>query len=465
MQKIFISYSRKDLDFVRKLAEDLETAGYDVWWDLTDLQGGDDWPRAIPAAIEASQRVIIVLSPNSAASDWVEKEYTYALSLRKKIIPLMLVPSSVPFALNTIHFVDFTSDDYVGNFNHLLTALGHTGERPVVTPPKPTLPMMLRKYAIPIGIGAVILLAILAMFVFPPILFPTSTPSGSPTTPGVIFTDTNTPTVSPTISATATFTPSLTGTSTPTSLTPATPPSGALRLPICIYLRDGRANVRAGPGSDYEIVATVEAKGTNCFFFSSHIRNKDQEIWFQFAEGEPFAGRWISADVVAATDLRLLPLPICIYDPGEIAEIHEDPDEQSGLAGNPLKADGTNCPFFDVRKTNGEETWYQFARDQKENQEKFKDYIRGWIREDSLVVHTLDLPAVTLTSTPTPSDTPTSTPTSTRTPTPTPTDTPTVTPTSTSTPTDTPTPTPTDTPVPTAMDTETPLPTETLTPE
>ena len=462
MEKIFISYSRKDIDFVRKLAGDLETAGYDVWWDLTDLRGGDDWPRVIPAAIEASKYVIVVISPNSAASDWVEKEYTYALSLRKKIIPVMLQRTSVPFALNTINFVDFTSDDYVGNFNHLLTALGHTGERPVVEPPA-ALPMMLRKYAIPIGIGAVILLAILAMFVFPPILFPTPTPSGSPTTPGVIPTDTNTATVSPNISATATFTPTITETSTPTStsLTPTLPPSGALRLPICIYLRDGRANVRAGPGSDYEIVATVEAKGTNCFFFSSHIKNKDQEIWFQFAEGEPFAGRWISADVVAATDLRLLPLPICIYDPGDSAEVREDPDEQSDLAGNPLKADGTNCPFFDVRKTNGEETWYQFARDQKENQEKFKGYIRGWIREDSLVVHTLDLPLITLTPTPTPSDTPTSTPTFTRTPTPTPTNTPTITSTFTHTPTDT--PTATDTPIPTATDTETPPPTDTPT--
>src|SRR5512138_216437 len=140
MEKIFISYSRKDIDFVRKLAEDLDKAGYDVWWDLTDLQGGDDWPRAIPAAIEASQYFVIVLSPNSAASDWVEKEYTHALSLRRKVIPVLLQPSNIPFALNTINYVDFTSDDYVASFNHLLNALGHTGERPVVVPP-PTFPM------------------------------------------------------------------------------------------------------------------------------------------------------------------------------------------------------------------------------------------------------------------------------------------------------------------------------------
>ncbi|HEX9332793.1 MAG TPA: toll/interleukin-1 receptor domain-containing protein, partial [Anaerolineales bacterium] len=107
MQRIFISYSRKDIGFVRKLAGDLEKAGYDVWWDFTDLRGGDDWPRVIPAAIESSQYIIVVLSPNSAVSDWVEKEYTQALGLRKKIIPIMLARSRVPFALNTINYIDF----------------------------------------------------------------------------------------------------------------------------------------------------------------------------------------------------------------------------------------------------------------------------------------------------------------------------------------------------------------------
>src|SRR5512138_2916942 len=121
MTKVFISYSRKDIDFARRLAGDLENAGYDVWWDLTDLRGGDDWPRVIPAAIESSQYVIVVLSPNSAVSDWVEKEYTQALGLRKKIIPIMLNPSPVPFALNTVNYVNFASGEYVDNFKSLLS--------------------------------------------------------------------------------------------------------------------------------------------------------------------------------------------------------------------------------------------------------------------------------------------------------------------------------------------------------
>src|SRR5512144_1900784 len=139
MTQLFISYSRKDIDFVRKLAGDLEADGYDVWWDVSDLRGGDDWLRLIPAAIESSDFFIIVLSPNAIASEWVKREYTQALSLRKKIIPIMLAKSSLPFALNTINYIDFTShEDYGANLNSLLEALKYIGSLPVrARQPKP----------------------------------------------------------------------------------------------------------------------------------------------------------------------------------------------------------------------------------------------------------------------------------------------------------------------------------------
>lgn len=386
MEKIFISYSRKDIDFVRKLAGDLEKAGYDVWWDLTDLRGGDDWPRVIPAAIEASQGMVIVLSPNSAASDWVEKEYTHALSLRKKIIPIMLTRSSVPFALNTINYVDFTSDDYVASFNHLLTALGYTGEPPAVTPraTMTALSAFLRKYAILLGVGVFILLAILATFIFRPVpSTPTATPSSIPTTAVPVLTETDTATVSPTVSHTATSTPTGTETSAPSpTLTGTQTKEPFPSLPICVFsLSAYSINVRSGPSST-------------------------------------------------------------LYAP----------------LGEPLRADGSKCPYFSARNEEG--TWFQFDSDQKA---EFEQYAGGWISVDLLpAADPGRLHVVTLTPTLIPSDTPTITPTFTRTPTLVPSHTPTITPTFTRTPTDTPTSTPTDTPLPT--DTETPTPSDTPAP-
>ena len=213
MAQIFISYSRKDIGFVRKLAGDLEKAGYDVWWDLTDLRGGDDWLRVIPTAIESSQYFIVVLSPNSATSDWVKKEYTQALSSGKKIIPLMLTRSSVPFALNTINYVDFTSDDYAANLKNLLDAIGHTGENPATT--SAAFPLMLRKYAVPIIIALGFLLAILSTIVLTPLVVTTVTPSSPPPT----ATQTDPATVTPTREAdtvTPTVSPSQTDTLSPT---------------------------------------------------------------------------------------------------------------------------------------------------------------------------------------------------------------------------------------------------------
>ncbi len=464
--QIFISYSRKDIDFGRKLAGDLEKAGYDVWWDLTDLQGGDDWPRAIPAAIEASQFFLIVLSPNSAVSDWVEKEYTHALSLRKKVIPIMLKQCSVPFALNTINYVNFTSEDYAGNFNNLLTALGHTGERPVVEPfSVATLPALLRKYAIPIGIAIFILLAFFSTRLFsPPPATVTPTASMFPTTAVMIFTDTMT--VSPTITSTGTATPTITETPTPspTSRTPTPTRSRAFPLPICIYYPYANGVwAREAPSNDTgsdRLGEPLDENGTDCLFFNARIENEKNETWFQVdlnqkeSAFKQYAGGWIYSELLALTDRHKAASPICIYFPYRSkVPAYKDPSERSAeWPGGGLESDGTKCPFFNVPIVNEEGIWYQFARDQKEKADDFKDYADGWIHADYLaIVDTNKLPLVTLTPTLTPSHTPTITPTFTRTLTPTPSHTPTF--------------TPTDTPLPTPTDTETLTPTETPTPQ
>lgn len=40
MTQVFISYSRKDLVFVERLAKDLKAAGLGVWYDLSGLEIG-----------------------------------------------------------------------------------------------------------------------------------------------------------------------------------------------------------------------------------------------------------------------------------------------------------------------------------------------------------------------------------------------------------------------------------------
>ena len=280
MQRIFISYSRKDINFARKLAEDLEKAGYDVWWDISDLRGGDDWVRLIPDAIQASDFFIVVLSPDSIASEWVRKEYTQALSLRKKVIPLMFRRSGIPFALNTINYVDFTSDEYGVGLNNLLTALGYSGEMPV-TPT--TFPFMLRKYAIPIAIGVLVLIGLASFFIFAPSPPPTITPSPLPPTTEVVPSITETATPSPSVTASATITLTPTETLTPTPRATLTPSATNQTFDILIFcvnsLYANSINVRSGPGTTYAVLGEPLQVG-KCLAFSA--RNEEED-WLQIA--------------------------------------------------------------------------------------------------------------------------------------------------------------------------------------
>ena len=72
MTQVFISYSRKDLVFVERLAKDLQAAGLQVWYDLSGLAAGTRWGKEIQSAIQQSQIFVVVLSPNSIDSEWVE---------------------------------------------------------------------------------------------------------------------------------------------------------------------------------------------------------------------------------------------------------------------------------------------------------------------------------------------------------------------------------------------------------
>jgi hypothetical protein len=96
MAQVFISYSRRDLSFVERLVVDLENAGLEVWYDLSDLGGGARWRVEIEHALRNSQFVVVVLSPDSIQSEWVEREFLFASNLERKIVPLLYRPCELP---------------------------------------------------------------------------------------------------------------------------------------------------------------------------------------------------------------------------------------------------------------------------------------------------------------------------------------------------------------------------------
>jgi hypothetical protein len=137
--QVFISYSRRDLSFVEQLAADLKAAGFDVWYDLSGLGGGARWRIEIEKAIRESQYVIVVLSPDSVTSEWVESEYLFASNLKRKIVPLLYKQCDLPLNYLTLHYIDIHKENYERNFNDLLRALDiyPVALQPQVISPKP----------------------------------------------------------------------------------------------------------------------------------------------------------------------------------------------------------------------------------------------------------------------------------------------------------------------------------------
>lgn len=91
---VFLSYSRADQAQARVLAQELEEAGLQVWWD-TLIEGGAAFAKTIDAALAASDAVIVLWSANSIASDWVLDEAARGRDL-KKLVPLSIDGTEPP---------------------------------------------------------------------------------------------------------------------------------------------------------------------------------------------------------------------------------------------------------------------------------------------------------------------------------------------------------------------------------
>ncbi len=125
MSDIFISYSSKDKEKADQLSELLASAGLSVWIDRTGINLASSWSKEIVDAIDGCQAFVLLLSPNSIASENVIKEIALAAERKKKILPLDLEPVTLPnelaYHLAGIQRASMTNIDVV------LRALGKLG--------------------------------------------------------------------------------------------------------------------------------------------------------------------------------------------------------------------------------------------------------------------------------------------------------------------------------------------------
>ena len=124
---IFMSYSRKNADFVDRLILRLEGLGFDCWVDRQDLEAGATWREEISDSIRGCQAFVLVVSPDSTNSPIVSQELSLAEFHGRPIIPLIYevcdLPPGMDLQIQHLHWVNFAVEHFDDAIVQLETAL------------------------------------------------------------------------------------------------------------------------------------------------------------------------------------------------------------------------------------------------------------------------------------------------------------------------------------------------------
>jgi hypothetical protein len=119
MAKLFISHSSQDKEFARQLAEDIKQIGHTPWLDEWEIKVGESIPKRIEQGVAEADYVVLVLSPNSTASNWVEAEWrakywNEAEQGQIMVLPALIADCEIPGLLKPKRYADFRKSYSVG---------------------------------------------------------------------------------------------------------------------------------------------------------------------------------------------------------------------------------------------------------------------------------------------------------------------------------------------------------------
>src|ERR1700722_13725614 len=89
--RVFISYSRSELSYVRDLREELLEAGLPVWHDLQEIGAGQWWSQIEDALAgsNAIEHVVLVVSPAALERPIIMREWRLARREGKTVSPVI----------------------------------------------------------------------------------------------------------------------------------------------------------------------------------------------------------------------------------------------------------------------------------------------------------------------------------------------------------------------------------------
>jgi hypothetical protein len=119
--EVFISYSRADEAFARKLSQDLIKEKINLWMDVLHIGSGESWARQIGAALDTCKVMLLILSPDSMQSENVEDEWNYYLDKKKVVLPVLHRACDVPYRLHKLQYIDFLNKPYESSVSRVIS--------------------------------------------------------------------------------------------------------------------------------------------------------------------------------------------------------------------------------------------------------------------------------------------------------------------------------------------------------
>lgn len=121
MTRVFVSYSNEDRDLIAPYILGLESAGFDVWWDVS-IRGGDDWSASIQRELERSDCFVIFWSGHSVDSPWVRIEANHARQ-HKSMVPVRLDSVELPDEYRMLQTIDAASVEAAVTLDKIVEAI------------------------------------------------------------------------------------------------------------------------------------------------------------------------------------------------------------------------------------------------------------------------------------------------------------------------------------------------------
>lgn len=116
----FLSHSSKNLAFASQLAKVLSAHQVKTFFSKKHIQGAQQWHDEIETALKRCDWFVVVLSPQSVASQWLKHELIYALQANRykgRIVPILYRPcdtDKLSWTLSGFQWIDFRKDFHQG---------------------------------------------------------------------------------------------------------------------------------------------------------------------------------------------------------------------------------------------------------------------------------------------------------------------------------------------------------------